>query len=143
MSDRENKALWRPWLELWNGDLDVADGIVAPDFVAHFAPVGNSPAEVRGPEGLKRWIEGALAAFDDHRFATTVGPLADGGMLAGRWVFGGTYRGGIPGASPAAVGNRVEYEGMDLLRIESGRIAKYWLCADILVMLRQVGTIPS
>jgi predicted ester cyclase len=136
-----NKALWQPWLALWNGDLAVADEIVAPEFVAHFAPLGSSPSEVRGPAGLTEWIGGILSAFSDHRFATTVGPLADGELVAGHWLFRGTYRGGIPGASPAAAGTAVEYAGIDILRVEAGRIVEYWLCADTLVLLQQVGVI--
>ena len=143
MTTQTNKALWTPWLELWNGNLAVADEIVAPSFVAHFAPAGNSPAEVRGPEGLKAWIGGATAAFSDYGFATTVGPLADGDLVAGRWVFRGTYGGGIPGSAPAAVGQPVEYEGADLFRVEDGKIVEYWLSADILQMLQQIGVIPS
>lgn len=138
-----NKTIWQPWLALWNGDLAGADEIVAPAFVAHFAPVGESPAEVRGPAGLTDWIGGILSAFSDHRFATTVGPLADGELVAGRWLFQGTYRGGIPGASPTAVGTAVEYAGIDILRVETGRIVEYWLCADTLVLLQQVGAIPA
>ena len=53
------------------------------------------------------------------------------------------YGGGIPGASLDAIGGRVEYAGIDIFRVESGRIAEYWLCADIMVMLQQVGAIPS
>ncbi len=143
MTANDNKALWKPWQDLWNGDLEIADEIVAPDFVAHFAPVGNSPGEVRGPEDLKQWIGTSLAAFANHNFASTVGPLADGDMVAGRWVFSAEYRGGIPGAPPDSIGKHVEYAGMDIFRVESGRIAEYWLCADILVMLQQIKAIPS
>jgi predicted ester cyclase len=64
-------------------------------------------------------------------------------LVAGRWVFRGTYQGGIPGASPDAVGKRVEYAGIDLFRVEAGKLVEYWLCADILQLLQQVGTIPS
>lgn len=142
-ADEPLKALWQPWLELWNGDLAIADEIVASDFVAHFAAAGNSPDEVRGPEGLKGWIGGSLAAFTDYSFATTVGPLADDDMVAGRWVFRGTYQGGIPGSSPDAVGKPVEYEGADIFRVEDGKIVEYWLSADILRMLQQIGVIPS
>ena len=51
MSSQTNKELWQSWNKLWNGNLSLADEIIAPNFVAHFAPVGNSPGEVRGPEG--------------------------------------------------------------------------------------------
>jgi predicted ester cyclase len=143
VTSQVNKDLWLPWLKLWNGDLSVADEIIAPSFVAHFAPAGSSPGEVRGPEGLKGWIGGAMAAFTDHSFTTTVGPLADDDKVAGRWVFRGTYRGGIPGSSPTAVGKQVEYAGIDIFRVEGGKLVEYWLCADILQMLQQIGVIPS
>jgi predicted ester cyclase len=143
MTPQLNKNLWKPWVALWNGDLAAADAIIAPDFVAHFAPAGASPGEVRGPEGLKRWIAGTLAAFADHGFSTDIGPLADGDKVVGRWVFRGTYRGGIPGSPPAAIGKRVEYAGVDILRIEADKIAEYWLSADILQLLQQVEAIPS
>ncbi|CAA9510793.1 MAG: hypothetical protein AVDCRST_MAG12-3206 [uncultured Rubrobacteraceae bacterium] len=142
LANDNNKALWRSWQDLWNGDLAVADEIIAPDFVAHFAPMGNSPGEVRGPEALKQWIDGSLAAFADHGFTTVVGPLVDGDMVSGRWVFRAVYQGGIPGTPPEAIGGNVEYAGIDIFRVESGKIAEYWLCADILVMLQQIGAIP-
>ncbi|GAC1682861.1 MAG: hypothetical protein PVS3B1_23580 [Ktedonobacteraceae bacterium] len=143
MSSLMNKALWKPWAELWNGNLSLADEIIAPNFVAHFAAVGTSPAEVRGPAGLKQWIGGAMGAFSDYSFTTSVGPLADEDKVAGRWIFRATYRGGMPGASPDAVGKHVEYAGMDMFRVEAGKIVEYWLCADILQLLQQVGMIPS
>lgn len=138
-----DKALWQPWLALWNGDLAVADEIIAPGFEAHFAPMGGSPGDVRGPAGLQEWISGATAPFTDYAFETVVGPLADGDLVAGRWLFRGAYQGGFPGASPDAIGQRVEYAGMDLLRVEAGQIAEYWLSADVLHLLQQVGVIPS
>ena len=143
MPAHDSKALWGSWQDLWNGNLAVAEEIVAPGFVAHLAPWGNSPGEVRGPEGLKQRIDGSMAAFTDRGFATTVGPLVDGDMVAGRWVFRAAYGGGIPGTSDADIGRRVEYAGMDILRVEDGKIVEWWLCADFMQMLQQVGAIPS
>lgn len=143
MSSQTNKELWNAWSDLWNGKLSIADEILAPSFVAHFAPAGNSPSEVRGPAGLTQWISGVTAAFTDYSFTTTVGPVADEDYIAGRWVFRATYQGGMPGASPDAIGNPVEYAGMDMLRVEDGKIVEYWLCADIMQLLQQVGIIPS
>ena len=143
MSSHTNKELWQRWIALWNGNLSIADEIIAPNFVAHFAPAGMSPAEVRGPDGLKQWIGGSAAAFSDYSFTTTVGPLADEDLVAGRWIFRATYQGGMPGASPTAVGKSVEYAGIDIFRVEAGKSVEYWLCADILQLLQQVGMIPS
>ena len=69
--------------------------------------------------------------------------MADGDLLAGRFLFRGAYRGGIPGASPEAVGRPAEYAGIDILRVEDGKLVEHWLSADALVLLRQIGTIPS
>ena len=143
MSSQTNKELWQSWTELWNGNLSIADEIIAPNFIAHFAPVGMSPAEVRGPDGLKQWLGASLGAFTDFSFTITVGPLADEDKLAGRWLFQGVYQGGMPGASPDAVGKQIEYAGMDFLRIEGGKIVEYWLCADILQMLQQLGVFSA
>jgi hypothetical protein len=49
----------------------------------------------------------------------------------------------MPGASSAAVGKHVEYAGMNLFRVEGRKTVEYWLCADILQLLQQVGMIPS
>ncbi len=135
--------LWTSWTALWNGHLALADTIIAPGFTAHFAPMGPSPTEVRGAQGIKHWIGSFLTAFSDARFATVVGPVIDGDHIAGRWLFTGTYQGGFPGAAPTAAGRRVEFAGMDLLRIEQGKLAEYWLCADVLPLLQQLGVIPS
>jgi len=143
MSSQTNKELWKSWSELWNGNLSIADEIIAPNFVAYFAPIGNSPGEVHGPDTLKQWIGATVGAFTDYSFRTTVGPIADEDKVAGRWVFRAIYQGGIPGTSPSAVGKQVEYAGMDIFRVDAGKIVEYWLCADILQLLQQVGVIPS
>src|SRR5258706_1074419 len=68
------KELWNAWLTLWNGNLSIADEIIAPTFVAHFAPATTSPAEVRGPAGLKQWIGGRAAPLCPYSFPNTGGP---------------------------------------------------------------------
>ncbi len=143
MSSQTNKDLWKSWSEVWNGDLSTVDEIIAPNFVAHFAPIGNSPPEVHGPDELKQWIVATAAAFTDYSFTTTVGPIVDEDYIAGRWLFRAMYQGGIPGASSSAVGKHIEYAGMDLFRVEAGKIVEYWLCADTLHLLQQIGVIPS
>src|SRR2546421_10154205 len=74
MSSQTTKELWKRWIEVWNGNLSIADEIIAPTFVAHFAPASTSPAEVRGPDGLKQWIGGGGAAVTASQLSNHVVP---------------------------------------------------------------------
>jgi ketosteroid isomerase-like protein len=138
--DQQAVVVWDQWVALWNGDLEAADAIVAPDFAAHFVPLDPAQPPVRGPAALKQWI-GALVggAFADVTFTTDVGPLIDGDLIAGRWTFEGTYRGGISGAPEAAVGRKVTFSGHDILRVHDGRIVEYWLSSDVQALMQQLG----
>jgi len=51
----------------------------------------------------------------------------------------GTYRGGIPGSSPDAVGRRVLFTGTDTLRVADGQLIEYWANADSLYFVQQLG----
>ena len=62
-------------------------------------------------------------------FALEVGPIVEGDMLAARWSGRGTYAGGIPGTS-APAGTEVWFGGIDIMRIEDGRLAEYWVSSD-------------
>ena len=141
-ADQDLKTLWASWLDLWNGDFDVAARLVSPNFVAHFPPTGSTPVEVRGPEGITAGIQQFASAFSEYAFTTVVGPIADDGTLAGRWSCRGVYNGGIPGSSPDMVGKEVVFEGADFLRVEGGQLVEYWLSADTLTYLQLVGLIP-
>ena len=99
MSNAANAALANPWKDLWNGDLGIADQIIASDFVAHAAPLtGTGPDEIRGREALKGWISGIHAVLPDLSFVIEAGPITDDEHLVVRWKAQGIYRGGFPGA---------------------------------------------
>jgi len=44
----------------------------------------------------------------------------------GVWRALGTYRGGMRGSPPEAVGRKVNFSGTDGLRIVGGKIVEYW-----------------
>jgi len=137
------KDLWKPWADLWNGDLALADTIIATNFVAHFVPMTPGSPEVRGPEGIKGMIGSLRAGFAQATFTTEVGPLAEDHLVAGRWRFQGVYQGGIPGSSAEAIGKAVEFAGIDIFRVADGKIVEYWLCAETMFLLQQIGVIPT
>lgn len=134
----EDAALVGAWLELWNGDYAQAERIVAPELRVH-APMldGGDGSAVRGSAGLVAWIQQTRATVPDLEFSIEVGPMVDGDGIALRWIAEGTYAGGMPGAA-APAGTPVSFTGIDLLRVEDGQIAEYWLNADTLGLLTQL-----
>src|SRR5437016_5331517 len=117
----EARALWERWIDLWSGDLALAEEIVHPQFAFHRIPPPRIPGGLAGRDGLLAWIRQTRSLFPDLRFTVEVGPIVDGDQVAGRWVAEGTYQGGIPG-SVAPAGTRVRFRGNDIWRAEDGLI---------------------
>lgn len=135
-----NAELTEPWRELWNGDLTLADTIIDEDFVAHAAPLmGVGADEIHGREALQQWVAGIHQVLLDLTFLLDVGPITDEDYLVVRWKAQGTYAGGFPGASDAAVGNVITFSGTDTLRVKDGMLVEYWANADSLLFVQQLG----
>jgi len=140
MSNAANAALAEPWKDLWNGDLNLTDTIIAEDFTAHAAPLtGTGTNQIRGREALNGWVSGIRAILPDLAFVIEVGPITDDEHMVVRWKACGTYRGGFPGALPEAAGRTVTFTGTDTLRIADGKLAEYWANADSLLFFQQLG----
>lgn len=117
-------------LDLWHAPAErraaLAAEIVAPDFVIRR---GGADDPSRGAEAITTLIDQSTALFDEIEVSVDQGPVADGALVAARWIFAGTYRGGLPGAS-APAGTRVAFGGMDLVRVADGKVAEYWVSSD-------------
>jgi predicted ester cyclase len=135
-------VLWDRWIELWNGDLALAEEIVHADFAVHRVPMPHVTGQLGGRETLVAWIEQTRAILSDLRFTVEVGPVVDGERVAGRWVAEGNYQGGIPG-STVPLGTRVSFHGNDIWRAEEGLIREYWLSDDLFDLALQLGAIPT
>jgi predicted ester cyclase len=136
------RRLYERWLlELWHGDESVAQEILAADFVVHQArsQPGESEA-VRGPQAGIELVRMGRAPFSQLAFEIEVGPIVEGGMVAARWIGRGLYAGGIPGAT-APAGTEVHFGGIDIMRIENGRLAEYWVSSDGLALMQQLGAL--
>jgi len=136
----ENKAIARRALEeivSAEGNLDVADDIIAPNYVGH-DPV--SPEDVRGPEGVKEFASMYHNAFPDVQLSVEQ-QLAEGDWVATRWVANGTHLGELMGIAPT--GNRVTVAGTSIVRIVDGKIEETWDNYDALGIMQQMGAIPS
>ena len=140
MTDISNAALAEPWRQLWNGNLAQLDAIVAEDFVAHAALMGGTGDDMlRGRAALGQWIGGMHAVMAGLVFNVEVGPITNADHLVVRWRARGTYRGGLPGASDAAIGREVNFTGTDVLRVADGLLTEYWVNSDTLLLMQQLG----
>lgn len=126
------------WLAFWNGDYDLAESLIAPGLRVHAALAdGGDGSAFTDAGSMAGWVRQLRAPLPDLRFAIEVGPITEGDMVALRWRATGTYAGGMPGAN-APVGTAIDFAGVDLLRLDDGRIVEYWLNSDMLLLLTQL-----
>jgi predicted ester cyclase len=136
----ENKAIARRALEeLFSaqGDLDVADEIISPNYIGH-DPV--SPEDIRGPEGAKETAMMYRNAFPDVQLSVE-DQVSEGDMMVTRWIASGTHQGELMGIAPT--GKRVRVAGTSVERVVDGKIEETWDNYDALGMMQQIGAIPS
>lgn len=139
MSTEENKALARRVIEEMfnNGNLDLAEEVIAPEYVDHDPAM---PEDIRGPEGFKAFVAGYRAAFSDLHVEIE-DQLAEGDKVATRWTATGTHDGDLAGIPPT--GRRVTTPGMEIVRISGGKLVEGWEGYDSMNMMQQLGVIPS
>ena len=78
-------------------------------------------------------------AFPDLTY-TIHEEIAEGDLVMTRFSATGTQKGPFLTVSPT--GRTVSYTGMDLNRIEKGRIVESWVNYDALGLLQQIGLLP-
>jgi steroid delta-isomerase-like uncharacterized protein len=139
MSAEENKALARRWVEeLFNeGNLDVADEILAPNFVLH---ASFDPEELRSPEAVKQFVSAYRNAFLDGH-TTIEDQIAEGDEAVNRWTATGTHQGEFQGI--AATGNQMTVMGIDIIRISGDKLVEGWVELDGLSWMQQLGAVPA
>jgi steroid delta-isomerase-like uncharacterized protein len=124
--------------ELFNkGNLDLADELIAPDYVDHDTAL---PEDVRGPEGFKQFVSLYRSAFPDLH-VEILEQIAEGDRVATRWVATGTHQGELMGIPPT--GNRMRQPGMEVVHVSEGKYVEEWEGYNAMVMMQQLGVIPS
>jgi steroid delta-isomerase-like uncharacterized protein len=137
-TEAENEAIALRWHnEAINaGNLDVIDEIVAPGVVYH---AGAFP-DGQGLEAIKAVVTALFVGFPDTRH--TVEQVAtDDDLVVTRWQGEGTHLGEFQGYAPT--GKRVTFGGINIFRIECGRIAEQWTEVDGLGRLMQLGVLAT
>ncbi|WP_020574678.1 ester cyclase [Actinopolymorpha alba] len=110
---------------------EVADEIVAPDFVVH----GGLPNQATGPEALKATGRMLRSGFADLRF-TIDDLVAEGDRVAVRWTMEATHTGdyfGIP-----ATGRSIDLHAIVIFRVVNGQLTELWPLVDHPSLRRQL-----
>jgi steroid delta-isomerase-like uncharacterized protein len=137
MSPEPNKDVVRRYYEeVHNGrNYDRFNELEAPDFVEH----DPLPGQGTGREGMKD-RERMLAANLDVRF-TIEDMISQGDKVVVRWRNHGTHIGeflGIP-----ATGREFSIAGINIYRLQDGRLAEGWSVVDVFGQMLQLGVIPA
>ncbi len=134
---KSNKEIVRRFVEevFNNGNMAVADELVAEDFVNHSPSPGLPPNR----EGLKQDAQGLLTAFS--------APFTIDDMIAERdkVVVRGTFRSvhtgefiGVP-----ATNKEMTHTWTVTLRIQGGKIVERWANVDALTFMTDLGIVPA
>ena len=140
MSTERNKAIVRRYLAIvvGKGDWAAAAELIAPDFVFS-SPY--TPEPVRGLKPFKQMIGMLRASFPDMHIEERE-VIAEGDLVATRWIGRGTHTGAPFGGLPTS-GRQWEMTGMSMYRVRQERIVEGWLNDDQLGMLRQLGALAE
>lgn len=123
------------------GDLYQVMEMTAPDI--EFWNLGRPP--VRGRAEVRAELDRILRAFPDQK--TTVRNMIESGeSVVAEVTFSGTNLGpshDLAGNEIPATGKRVAAEVCHVIRFEDGKLASYRVYGDTLMVLAQLGLIPS
>jgi steroid delta-isomerase-like uncharacterized protein len=134
----ENKALYRRWFEevVTARDLQLADDLLAPDYVLHF-PGLPGPVDRAGHKQLLQMFHHAFPNWQE----TVEDVIAEGDKVVIRVTGTGTHEGDFQGVPPSHT--RVTATGVGIGRIAHGQIVESWAAYDALGLLQQIGAIPK
>jgi len=115
------------------GNTAAADELWAAEYEEFAIPGGPGPkdrdAHHQGQAELR-------TAFPDLR-SEVVEQLAQGELVATRFVMYGTHKGRFAGRAPT--GKEVSWEGMSMHRIKNGRVVEARIIFDSLDLMKQLG----
>jgi predicted ester cyclase len=139
MSDpAANKALVAEFIDalFTRGELEAVDRYLVPGFVNHDPFPGFGPDR----EGLRQTAQVFRQAFPDWQ-AGQQAHIAEGDLVAERFTARGTHQGEILGVAPT--GRQVTLAGINIFRVQNGKVVERWGRTDDLGFLQQLGIVPA
>jgi steroid delta-isomerase-like uncharacterized protein len=116
-------------------DLDLLDELVRPDYIEH----DPLPGQREGLDGIRDRYTMLIEGLDP-RF-TIEDEIAEGDRVVVRWTNSGTHVGEFLGAP--ATNRSFSIAGIDIYRVQDGKLAEHWHVVDMYAQLIQLGLLPS
>jgi steroid delta-isomerase-like uncharacterized protein len=137
MSTEAHKALARRvFEEVLNGrNLDLLDQVATPDYIEH----NPLPGQRTGIDGIRDRYTMVLTAFDPQ--FTVEDLVAEGDRVVLRWSQSGTHVGQFLGMPPT--GRSYRTSGIEIWRVENGKLTEHWDVVDVFGQLQQLGLVPQ
>ena len=139
MSGTDNTSIIRRFIDegLNQRKADLIDEVYSAGYVGH-DPDRPTP---RTLEDLKQGFAGLLGkVFPDAQYSIER-LVAEGDPVVWHWTFRATHQGEIMGIP--ATGKQISFGGINLFRLENGKVVEDWVFRDTVGMMRQLGALPA
>jgi len=128
----QNKATIRRFFDAWNSrQAEAFDDLIAQDVVRHCEATPGVEA---------RSLRQDTAVFPDS-VQTIKLLVAEGNLVAAWTTYEGTQKGPMGPFPPS--GRKAQFDFGAVFRIESGKVAEWWVTWDNMTILRALGHVPS
>lgn len=136
-----NKAIVRQIVDQIQNRHELAgiDTFFMPDFINH-VEAHEASSELNAAQRAKIAFAQLFSAFPDLN-VTIHDQLAEGDKVMTRKVLRGTHQGLFIGVEPT--GKQIEFEVIDIVRLENGKVVEHWAIQDRLALMQQLGLIPA
>jgi predicted SnoaL-like aldol condensation-catalyzing enzyme len=116
-----------------NHDLSRLDSYMRDDYIQH------NPDVAQGKQGFVEFFEQTFRAMPDFRY-TLMKIVAEGDLVMIYCTTSGTHTGG-EWLEKQPTGNKLDFNVVDIFRIQNGMIAEHWDVADTFSLFSQLGII--
>jgi predicted ester cyclase len=129
-----NKALARRAIGYNHGDAADPAEIFASGFVAYMP--GQPPMD---RAAFEQFVAGFGVGFPGYT-SEIQDQIAQGEMVANRVTWRGTHDGEFAGIP--ATGRPIELDGINIFKVQDGRVVEQWAELDFFGLLQQIGAMP-
>ena len=136
MGTSRNKDVARRFYEevLNRRDVALLDELAVTDYIEH----DPLPGQGTGLTGLKERVNALLSGLDPTFTIEDV--IAEDDRVAVRWMNSGTHVDTFLGVP--ATGRSFSIAGIDIYRLEHGKLAEHWHVVDMYAHMIQLGLLP-